>query len=368
MEAREKITKARAGLVLDNPFFGSLALRTRLKEDPDCQTAWVNGPEMGFNPDFIDGLSLDETKGIIAHEIMHLAAAHHARRQERDPQKWNMAADAAINGILDRSGFALPEGHIPGADQDQTAESLYSGMPDPPPDAGDDPGGCGEVRDAPGDDGPGSPADMAKAQAEAKVMVAQAAQQAKAMGELPDEIARMVEELEPKLDWRDLLRRFVEMNAKDDYTWTPPNRRFIHQDIYLPSAHSEDLGDIVIAVDTSGSISQRAVSEFAAEISAILEDFRTTATVIYCDTQISNIERFTQEDLPLELHPSGGGGTSFIPPFSHVEESGQTPACLIYLTDLGSSRFPAEPDYPVLWVKTDGYGETPPFGEVVDLD
>jgi predicted metal-dependent peptidase len=369
MTPQEKITKARAGLILDAPFFGSLALRTKLIEDPDCETAWINGPEMGFNPGYIEGLSLDQAKGLLGHEVMHLAAAHHARRQDRNAKKWNMATDAAINGILERSGFILPPGHIPGAPDDQSAESLYNALPDPPPDAGSDPGKSGEVRDAPGKDGnQAGPAEMAQAEAEARVMVAQAAQQAKSMGKLPTDIARMVDEmLQPKLDWAALLRRFVERTTKDDYRWTPPNRRFIHDGIYLPSAHSETLGDIVVAVDTSGSIGNKEISEFAAEISAILEDFRTTATVIYCDTAISNIETFTQDNLPLELHPKGGGGTSFVPPFDYVTEMGTVPACLIYLTDLESSHFPAEPDYPVLWVKTPGYGTPPPFGEVIEL-
>ena len=97
MTAAEKITKARAGLVLDLPFFGSLALRLKCKPDETCQTAWTDGQSIGYNPEFIDPLPLDQVKGLLAHEVMHLACSHHTRRGNRDPKKWNIAGDFAIN-------------------------------------------------------------------------------------------------------------------------------------------------------------------------------------------------------------------------------------------------------------------------------
>jgi len=71
LEARRQLVKARSGLVLDHVFFGSLALRLRLVEDPKCKTAWTDGVHLGYNPEFIGGLTLDETKGLLAHEVMH---------------------------------------------------------------------------------------------------------------------------------------------------------------------------------------------------------------------------------------------------------------------------------------------------------
>lgn len=383
MEAAEKLTKARAGLVLDQPFFGSLALRLQYKaEDCRCETAWTNGVELGFNPGFVDSLTLEQTKGLLAHEVLHIACAHHARRGNRDPKRWNEASDYAINDILKQSGFALPENGLSGWGTEHSADDIYAKLPspqdsggqDPGQDSGqqtsNDPGGCGEVRDYPGKDGqPASRAELARAEQEAKIAAQQAAQQAKAMGTLPAGIDRLIDELTtPTIDWRERLSRFVEQSARSDYSWTPPNRRFIHQGLYLPSLHSEELEGIAVAVDTSGSIDNAQIAEFASELTAILEEFNTTATVIHCDTDVTNVETFSQDDLPLDLNPKGGGGTDFRPPFDWIEEHApQPPAALIYLTDLQSNKYPDEPGYPVLWAHTDEGGTPPPFGEVIEL-
>jgi predicted metal-dependent peptidase len=305
---------------------------------------------------------------------MHIAAAHHARRQNREHQKWNMAGDYAINGILKNAGFNLPPGALTGY-PGECSEAIYSKLPTPPPgkdgNADPDPGKCGEVRDAPGKDGkPASPAELAQAEAEAKTAIAQASQQAKAMGKLPGDLARLVGEiLQPKIDWRDVLRRFVTQTAKNDYSWTPPNRRYIHQGIYLPSLKNQELGEIVVAIDTSGSVSSHQINEFSSELTAIVEETPATFTVIYCDSAIRNIETFTRDDLPITLNPVGGGGTSFIPPFEHVSENGIDPACLIYLTDGDCYYFPDnEPDYPVLWALTQKPTFDFPFGDQIIID
>ncbi len=413
MKPIEKISKARAGLILDQPFFGSLALRLELKEDPTCETVWTNGRVLGYNPEFIGGLTLDETKGVIAHDVMHLANCHHTRRKGRDPNLWNKSGDYAINSILEESKMVLPSCRLrdPGLDGKSTEEiyGVLSNQPDdegepqeggggPGPEnapagggtgqqdpgnqgsdpgqngpgdqgSGGDPGGCGEIRDFPGEDGgPAGSSELAQQEQEQKIAAVQAATQAKARGILPAGIARMVQEIaNPKLDWRTILRRFIEMSAKNDYTWSPPNRRFIHLGLFLPSLRSEELKEIVIAVDTSGSIGQAELDQFAGEINGILEEFETVATVIYCDSKIAGVEVFDRETLPVKLQLVGGGGTNFRPPFEWIEENGVTPTCLVYLTDLECSRFPAEPAFPVLWVSTGDGGRVPPFGEVAEL-
>jgi predicted metal-dependent peptidase len=203
------------------------------------------------------------------------------------------------------------------------------------------------------------------------VAVSQAAQQAKACGNLPGALARFANGLvHPKLNPYDILRQFLEMTAKNDYAWNPPNRRYLSLGFYLPSLNSLELPEIVIAVDTSGSISDEDLAQFAAEISGILEAYETTINVIYCDTEINGpAEIFTREDLPLTLQARGGGGTDFRPPFKWVADQGLTPACLIYLTDLACNRYPLDPGYPVLWAKIGNWSTTPPpFGDVVEID
>ena len=378
MQAKDKITKARACLVLDQPFFASIALRLPTKEDKECDTMWTDGISMGYNPSFINELTLDEMKGVLAHEVMHIANAHHVRRQGRDKETWNEATDYAINDLLLQSGFTLPKGGLKGY-SNQSAEEIYSKLPKKQQNEqegesgkgkGNDPGKCGEIRDAPGKDGQkATQAELAKAEAEAKVAVAQAAQQAKVCGKLPAAIARLVEEmLEPILDWKELLRRFVDQNAKNDYAWMPPNKRYIHMGLFMPSLRSQELKNIAVAIDTSGSINQEVLKEFASELGSIIEAYDSNAYVMYVDSRLQNVEEFSAYDVPLKLNAQGGGGTNFRPPFNHLEEKGMFPSCFIYLTDGQCSSFSNDPNYPVLWCII-GSAERfhPPFGEVIQI-
>jgi len=370
-KVRAKLGKARAGLILDQPFFGSLALRLELVEDATFPTACVDGKRIRYNPDFIDGLSLEEAKGLICHEVMHCANQHHTRRDGRETKRWNVACDYAINQLIVDCGMKLPSGGLlDDSYDDMAAEQIFSKLPSKGGDGtGDDPGMCGGVEDAPGEGSKqASESDLAQSAQDWKVAVAQAAQQAKAMGEIPGALERMIEEmLEPVLDWRELLRRFVDVNARNDYSWFPPNRRFIHTGVILPSLRSQELKNITLVMDTSGSITGDDLKAFGSEVRAIVEDYRTNATVIYCDSDVQRVEVFGEGDA-VELHPEGGGGTDFRPPFNHIEKTGEYPVCLIYQTDGECNWFPQVPDYPVLWVLTRKNNSfNPPFGEVISL-
>ncbi len=367
--ACEKIIKARVGLILDQPFFGSLALRLEIVEDPTCPTAWTDGERLGYNPAFINKLSLEEIKGLLCHEVMHCACAHHTRRGTRDHLRWNVAGDYAINQILKDCKIILPQGALLNSDYSgMTADEIYNRLPQSQQEnsgedngSSSDPGGCGEVRDAKGN--------STQSEQEWRVAVQQAAQSAKIMGKLPAGIERMIEGiLQSRVDWREVLRRFVDQTAKNDYRWFPGNRRYISQGIYLPSLRSEELPSLAVVVDTSGSVGQSELNQFATELTTILEDYRTTCTVIYCDAEIADVEVFTSEDLPLKLHPRGGGGTDFRPPFEWVEKEGLHPSCLIYFTDM-MGTFPDDPPgYPVLWVKIGKSTISPPWGEMVQIN
>jgi predicted metal-dependent peptidase len=370
MNAGEKLKKARTQLVLDQPFFGSLALRLVLVEDEKAATAYTNGVVLGYNRAFIKDISLEETKWLVAHEVMHLACLHHTRRDNRKPSRWNVAADYAINGVLAEAGFNMPAGClIDSRYEGKSAEAIYGMLPDPDKDE-EQPGSDG-FNNQPGEvkDAPGGAAEQKQGEAKWRVNVAQAAQQARSMGSLPAGVAQLIEDiLHPKLDWAVLLRHFVEQSARNDYSWLPPSRRYLFQGIYLPSLHSKELGRIVIAVDTSGSIDTAALAQFGAEISAVLEEYDTLIDVLYCDTKIQGHEQLEREDLPLKMNPVGGGGTDFRPVFEWVEQQGVGPCCLVYLTDLECNRFSEHaPDYPVLWVQTGEHGQSVPFGEIVKM-
>lgn len=388
MNPKLKLMKARATLVLAQPFFGTLALKLALQEDPTVQTMSVNGKAIRYNPEWVSGLTSDEVKGVLAHEVMHCACNHHTRRQGRDPQTWNRAGDYAINGILMDAGFTLPEdGLYDPAFKGMSAEHIYNLIYQPPQDDGSgggdgdddgqqDPGGCGAVEDAPPDvkdDGKdqASGSSMAEQERDWNVAVAQATQAARSQGKMPGDLDRMVQALlRPKANWRDLLRRFVENTARSDYSWFPPNRRYIHQGLYLPSVKSERLKPVVVAVDTSGSVTEDLLKQFASEVRSILEDCNPELVhVVYCDWHIQGSEVFTPEDFPESLAAKGGGGTSFAPVFEWIAEQEIEPTCLIYLTDLYGWFPEEEPDYPVLWADYDGTRDQDgiPFGERVQI-
>ena len=161
------------------------------------------------------------------------------------------------------------------------------------------------------------------------------------------------------------MRDFVTARTPSDYRWNPPNRRFVASGLYLPSVARIGLGTIVIGVDTSGSIGDKELEQFAAEISSICDEAQPESVhVVYCDAAVQGVQEFGPSE-PIQLQPKGGGGTDFRPVFQWVEENGIDPACLIYLTDLFCHSYPNPPEYPVLWV-TDSR-RTPPFGETIEI-
>jgi predicted metal-dependent peptidase len=379
-----RLTVARTSLVLDNPFFGSLALRLRFKEDTTCQTAWTDGQSLGYNPQFIDSLPINQIKALLAHEVMHCALMHHLRRDSRDFQSWNGAADYAINDILINSKFDLPQGclHDP-IYANQSAEAIYSKLQArPKPKQGqsgqlgqgksgnskaNQASNFGEVRDGKGEQGqPLSQAELSQQAQSWQVATAQAAQQARAMGKLPSSLKRLIDTIiKPTVDWKEALRRFISEQAKNDYAMSPPNRRYVSQGLYLPSLRSEELGHIAIAIDTSGSIGRSELSQFAFEVTSILETYNVKATIVYCDAEVSKTLEVSSDDLPLKLSCHGGGGTSFVPVFKWIaEHMSEPPTCLVYLTDC-EGQFPsASPEYPVLWASVNERARVP-FGELI---
>ena len=368
MDVKPKLTKARAGLVLSAPFFASIALQLKLKEDQKCSTAYTDSVVLGYNPDFISELSNAEVKGLICHEVLHIAMLHPFRRNNRDQMRWNIACDYAVNPIVKDSGFSLPEGALSDARfKDLEAEVIYNQLPKSIkiPIAL-----MGEVRDYKQDksDSKGSHANTLPQQLKScKITIARAAAVAKAQGKLPAGLERMIQEaLQPKLPWREILARFITENARNDYTWKQPNKRYLYSGLYLPGLNVPTLGTIAVIIDTSGSVSQRELSKFATELHSILSTYPgTEIKVIYVDSKVANVETIDIYDF--QLHAKGGGGTDFKPGFEYVEKEGLMLTCILYFTDGYCDSFSDSPDYPVLWILTDKANFQPPFGEVIRM-
>lgn len=379
LSPQDRVSAARIRLLQQAPFYGLLANRWQLQADHKTADVWVDGKTLGFNPAWVDAASFDALMSAIAHSAHHVALLHHLRRAGRDEQDWNKAADIPVNAALDAGGFVLPEGvTVSPGDEAKSAEECYShierekekdrgknkkpgddentgGTPgNKPGDAGDAPS-PGEVRDQPGKNGGAmDEAEQEKATAEALQDIAAIAQQAKSSGYgLPASIEEQIKKLlYPLADWREILRDYLNALARTDYSWSRPNRRFIGSGLYLPSLQSEkNLGTIVIAVDTSVSISMDALALFGGAINELLEDLNPEAvTVIYCDQAIHRIESHTRDTYPIEFNAIGRGCTSLCPPFEYVAENGLEPDVFLYFTDLCGRSPDIEPPYPVFWV------------------
>jgi predicted metal-dependent peptidase len=379
-----KITAARTALVLDQPFFGVLALRLRLVEDPSQPTAWVDGRSLGYNPSFVEGLSHSGLVALIAHEVMHCACGHPWRRGQRDAQRWNVACDHAVNPILDDAGFTLPAGEKRVAEfRGKGAEWIYDRLPAPEQqddqddqegaegaeqgqDAGqDDPGDApcelGEVRDAPAEASEDSATD-----GDWQAAVQQAARVAASQGKLGGGLDRFAESCAaPRVDWRSALHRWVQQTASADYAWSRPSTRYLARGLYLPALRSEAMGPLVVALDTSGSIDAVLLAQFEAELRSIVDEMQPARVVVLCcDTAIRARSEF-EPGAPVELRPIGGGGTQFEPVFDAVAEMDEQPACVVFFTDLRPWSWPAEPEVPVLWAATQPGAA--PFGEVLPM-
>jgi predicted metal-dependent peptidase len=392
-----RIQKARTSLLLDHPFFGSLLFRLKARECRSIQTMATDGVSLYYNPDFVETLNAATLAGTLAHEVMHPALHHHARRSGRDPKLWNQACDYAINPLLVDAGLSLPKGVLlDGRFRGRSAEQIYNlleseseteqdsgneggdeepgggGSKDETSGGGDSnspsapvtEGGIGQVLDAPPPDEE-TPTIEEQAR-EWDVAVNQAMTVARQAGKVPAGLTRTLEgAAEASVDWREMLRRLWSDTIPADYSWMRPNRRHVWAGLYLPGVIREGAGEIAIAVDCSGSVNARQLALFEAEVRSILEGQRPQRVhVLYFDATVHKVETY-EAGQPVHLNPVGGGGTEFGPCFDWLDEHGIQPQTLVFLTDLYGSFPPSAPAYPVLWASTGS--QMAPFGQVIPM-
>ena len=376
-KVERRLSRARTQLLLKHPFFGCIAMKMKMELSTDIPTAATNGKRVLYNPEFVETLSDDELIFLVAHECFHPMLDHCTRRGDRDPMKWNVAADYIINQLLvDSKVGTMPEQGLfdPAlyAQSGGTAEGVYGLLPEPPPNGGGGPnGGNGQGQQALDqcEQGGNSDAEVAELEAEAKITLNQAKQAAKAAGKLPADLERLIDGmLEHKVDWKRVLQDFVVRTLDDQRTWQRPARRFLPQGMYLPSRTGEGIGELCIAIDCSGSVTQSELSQYAAELTCIKEDLRPAKMhVIYFDSRVSHHESYSPDD-DLNIRAHGGGGTAFSPVFEFIEEQPWEPVATVFLTDMYCSDFGKAPDHPVLWVATTDYNkDNVPFGQTVRM-
>ncbi len=207
---------------------------------------------------------------------------------------------------------------------------------------------------------------LQKAEQESLIEMTQAMQSSQNQGDIPLGLLRLYKSVaNPQLDWQSLLQRFIESCNDGDFTWSTPNRRYISQDIYLPSRKEPRIQTMALAIDASGSVDEKMLAFFCAELGNILESYDSTLFIMYHDTKVHKHEIYTRADRPLKLFVQGGGGTSYRDIPRYLEKEDITPSCLLWFTDFECDYFPEEPHYPVLWITQNTRNNKPPFGDVI---
>ena len=394
-------------------FFGTLACsldRVEVPETSRIKTMATDGRKMYYCPEFVDKMKELHLNFVVCHEVLHAALGHCNPyrignrtvmvydQNGNEISLWNIAADYVVNYLIvqalketggkwaEMPNEALYEDKYGGKSVEQVYSELLKDSKSWPKHQGP-----GKGNGQPMIPGGKTLADDHLSQEELKNLVDDVAARqidhrwkniiekeivnAKRKGSLPG-VMRLIEELvmtPPKVDWREELGDFIVDQYKSTYRLNPPNKKYLHMRMIMPTVHGEHI-DLFVASDTSGSMIP-ALPVIYAELQHTFSQFDSyRVTLFECDAAIAsekvyeNGEDFTT-DCPKGM---GGGGTSFVPVFNRIEEIGENPygKVLVYSTD-GYGDFPREaPPYEVIWlVPEDGLPtERFPFGRVIRID
>jgi len=376
LTAQQRVQKQHVWL-MNNPeycLYSGLFVFGKTEVVDDIPTACTDGVNVKYGTAFVDSLDDQCLRGLILHETLHKAFRHTTvwrHLYEKNPRLANMACDYVINLLIvdsDRMGndVRLPEGGLIDEkyrgmdagevykmlDKDQQEKGKSNGQGD----SGDDQGS----QESEGFDEHDWEASDKLSEQEREGMareVDQALRQGALLaGRLKGNVPRGVSELlEAKVNWREVLRDFVSSfaNEHDSSTWRRPNRRWVDQGVYMPSAVSETMGEMVVAIDTSGSIGQEELSRFLGEVMAICRDVNPERVhLLYWDTEVAQHETYEQgqyESMLQSTKPKGGGGTDVVCAPKYIKEKSLKPECVLVLTDGYLSGSWGEWEQPVFW-------------------
>ena len=374
--AQKALNKAKIQLMSspDSAFFTTVCLSMKHIIDPKVPIACTNGINIRFNPDFLLKLTLPQQVFLLLHETMHCAYMHMHRGQGFDHEKFNRAADYVINAQLIERGFSMPKGGLfEKKYKNMSTEEVYKLLPDdppPPPGGGGGHGDFGpdlESPDAGG--GESSPAETKAAEEALSDIIVRAAIQSKVAGDKPGTIPGEIEIfinklLDPKLPWYRILHKYMNQFNRNDFTFRKPNRRFF-PDHYLPSLHSENLDEVAVAVDASGSVSDADFLQFISEVHTILKRFRPAKiTLVQFDSRLKAVDEVRNVSELSRVKFSGRGGTQIEPVLEWARTN--KPTVLLIFTDGYFHHHEAEaPKFPVVWLIHDNDGFAAPFGKVI---
>lgn len=390
---RDRIKRAIIKLQDEKPFWSFLILKLQIIEDtkgklPPYGGMGVNAKgEMLWRKDFVDKLNDDELKFCLAHEVGHLIFLHLLRLGNKNPVGFNISTDIVLNDILNQNGFHAPEGCLMPVNHSitifgktindtdkKTAEEVYDELPKINPNMQGIPSvGKGEGSEGGAvyktfdhhEYGEGmSQSEKDDAAEKWKDAVIGADVYSRNRGITPNGMEEFLNKLKnPKFNWKQLIRKFITNTLPFDYSFSRPNRKI--PGMILPGVVKETV-DIVVHVDTSGSISQEELTEFMSEITGIATSHQNlNMTLIECDADIQQIVEVNSRNISKlkDMKIKGRGGTSHQPIWEWISKN--KPACKLFisLTDLESDVEASDkPRYEVVWIVPDKDCPEAPFG------
>jgi len=388
---KQKVSEAKAKLLVDYPYFGTLASRLELTPNDNIQAYLSDGVRFEYNDEYLLGLSQQELAFALSNGAMHAALAYENRQNGRMSWLWQLATDHAINNMLVANGLEAPlEVMVDERFEGMYAEEIYAILKDEiqneefDDDESNETGFNEEnkkkqeqLKNAEGDHDPDKKRERMEVEnEERKTQIAteemfeqfanDALEKMNQQGDLPADIERFFTIVDSsKVDWRQELYRAIDRHYYDNYRMMPPSKKLLYTGIYLPSLYSDTLR-LTIAIDSSGSVDENLLSIFMSEVEAILIHFPSyIIDMIVCDAKIQSHRQFVSGE-PLDVEIKGGGGTDFRPVFEFIEERLSAPSLLLYFSDTEGSFPKAEPFYDVIWISSQECNV--PFGDVLVLE
>jgi predicted metal-dependent peptidase len=380
LTSEQRVTKSHIAIMRSKQFcmFAGVLSVGKVTFTEDIPTACTNGRDVIYNPEFVKSLDDKELNYVVLHEALHKVYQHmHLWKKlwKENPMLANMAADYVVNyaiyeadeqsDIAKRPDSALFDLAYKGMTTKQIFDKLMQ-------DAKDNGGGQGghDTHDWEGAE------QLSDEEVKETVkQIDQALRQGEIIrGKMNGNKNRSINELlEPKVNWREQLRDFVNTTCKnkDKTSWKRPHKRFLGQDIYMPSMIGESIGQVVVGIDTSGSIGDKELSEFLTEVVAICDDVAPSSIeLLYWDTEVAGHETYNQGDykaLVQTTKPAGGGGTTVGCVNQYIKDKRIEPEAIIILTDgYVENDWGGNWDFPTLWAVT-SRNNTSPHGKTIHI-
>ncbi len=357
----------------------------------DIPSACTNGRDEQYGREFIKKLDDKELAFVVLHETLHKAYRHMVtwkKLHDEDHRLANLACDYVINLQLvdmDKDELLLampkrPDGKPLGAIDERfrgmNAKQVFDILKEEQDEGGGGSGG-GEGFDEHDWEGAKALSEDEKKQLEKEVdqairqgIIAEQKVVGKGGGRMGRDLADLVE---PKVDWREVLREFVKAtcNAKDTSSWRRVNRRYLSGDVYMPSLIGERVGHLVIGIDTSGSVGNKELGEFLSEVQSIAKDVHPDKVdLIYWDGEVAGHEEYSASQVDSIIDstkPAGGGGTDPTCVMEYMKEKAIKPEAIIMLTDGYIGNWGKEWNAPILWTIIGNNKDYAPVGKTIHV-